>query len=310
MSHYSLTNGLNKFIGVKWALIGVLIIVGSLLWLGSVFFADAWLALVVGIPIPSTPSDFVRILGILFLGVFCWAWGSAMLRRQEWGALAGGLTRLTVLGMLIVAALILSQEPQRWLDAAALSFYTRYVWLIWGGFGIVVAWFVLTIWFLLVGDRRRDYYAEAYQTHPPSGLQVCPKCGLLLEGGRCPEHDRLKKDAHIRIVRKGIDDRRELLPFTEDNVRFVIGRYKEGSAAYIQISELDTEKDQERRISGEHIAVYYNFDSDEFTVKDLASTNKTYLNDEPMALPPNIPYKLVNGTKISLAHAVDLIFEC
>jgi len=299
----SVAKGLNNFIGTKWILAGLLLFGASLLWLLSIFFADAFRALVAGIPIPSDPFDFVVIFSLLFLGGFSMAWGGSMLQRREWGALAGGMVRLTLTIYLLVGAVIFLRDSTGWLTGSVLSFYNRYAWLVWTMFGLGILWLLATTWFLLLSKGRRDYYAAAYQDSPAPQIPTCPQCGLMLTDGRCPEHDMQKRSAYLKI-----SDRRELLPFAENAITFTIGRQKDNSEAYITLSVKDTELAQ--RISGRHASIQYDFDYQQFTIQDLASLNKTYLNDDPEPLPPNQPYPLKHGDKIDLAHEVDLIFEC
>jgi len=303
MSMHSATKTTNNLIGCKWAFIGFLLFVGSLLWFLGVFFTDAFQALWAGIPIPSDPLDFVMIFSALFMGGFCMAWGGAMLRQREWGALAGGLVRLVLIIYLLMGAAIFYRDHDRWLPDGALSFYNRYAWLVWFIFGVFMLWLTATTGFLLWGKSRRDYYASAYQDYPAPTSLTCNRCGLSLQDGRCPEHDMRQKHAYLKI-----GERRELLPYTEDKKVFIIGRQKDHSEAFITLSQEDTA--HPGRISGRHVWIEYRFDHQRFRIQDLASLNKTYLNDDPEPLQPNVPYLLSDGDKIDLAHVVDMIFEC
>ena len=303
MSTNQVAKSLNNFIGGKWTLLGLMLFAAGLLWLLGSIFADVFRAVLPGVPVPSDPFDFAVIFSLLFLGYFFTAWGSAMLRRREWGAVAGGMVRIVLTIYLLLGAFVFYQNSIHWLQGDALNFYNRYAWLLWSIFGLGILWLLATTGFLLVSRSRRDYYAETYRTSPPPSPPTCPNCGLIFENQLCPECDMPKRDGWLVI-----GGRRELLPFTAAERAFIIGRQKDNNEAYITISEGDTEHPE--RISGRHIMIQYHFDYKQFTIEDLASTNKTYLRDDPEPLLPNTPYRLDNGDKINLAKDVNLVFEC
>ena len=303
MSARATVKGLNSLIGGWWACLGFLLFVGAGLWFLGLFFTDLFKAWFSNIPLPDDAADVFLIVMLWFLGGFFISWGGAMLNRREWGAWTGGLVRLVwTLYLIGAVALFYYRGVSYWFEDEALAtFHQRYYWLFWAILGLWLLWLLsTTAW--LFGKSRRDYYAEAYRTDPPPAVATCANCGLILREGACPECDKPRREAWLRIGK-----RRERLPFTKDEPAFIVGRQKDNNEAYLTISEKDTERPE--RISGRHALIQYHFDYKQFTVQDLATLNKTYLNDEPESLSPNKLYPLKHGDKINLAGEVTLIFE-
>ena len=127
----------NSCIGWIWSsLVGFSLFVGGILLFVGVFFKDVALALFAGWPIPDELFDFILIFSLICFGFFCMAWGSAMAKRQEWGAIAGGLVQLTVTIYLLAMAIMFVRDPSIMLSMilpgeGPMSFYERYDWLIW-----------------------------------------------------------------------------------------------------------------------------------------------------------------------------------
>lgn len=300
-----MTRAINGFIGFIWSTGGFFLMLGGLLLFVSVFFADIARALYAGMPIPENASDFIIISSIILLGFFCMSWGSAMLKREEWGALVGGLVRLTVFIYLLAVGIAFWRNGPAWLQRLGpgpTSFYQRYDWLVWSIYVATLAWFFGTTLMLLVSKRRRDFYAMAYQDDPVANPATCQNCGLIQDNGACPECDRPRQKA--RLV---IGDRHELLEFTTDTHESVrtLGRQKNNRKPDVILSDRDAARLE--RISGEHAQIWYDFESGQFFIQDLDSTNKTYLNGK--ALPPHMWYPLKAGDTISLAQEVELLFE-
>ena len=93
---------------------------------------------------------------------------------------------------------------------------------------------------------------------------------------------------------------------TQEGAAKIIGRQKNNSEADITISNEDSE--HINRISSRHVVIRYHFDYEQFTIQDMASLNKTYLNNEP--LPPSKPHPLYHEDVINLAKQVEIVFEC
>lgn len=295
---------INNLIGVSWAFVGFWLFIGSLLWFVALFFKDAVQSLVGQIPLPNDMTDFLIIFTLLLIGFFFMSWGNAMLGRREWGSFAGGVVRLILAMHLVVAAIIFLQSPGRWLNTpATVSFYQRYYWLVWLIFGLAMLWLLWSTWLLLFSQGRRDYYALAYYNTPPPTLATCDKCGLILRESRCLECNRLERRAWLTI-----NNRRKPLLFTEEKLDLVVGRQKDMNEADIVLSRQDTP--QPERISARHARIRYSFAEEQFTVEDLGSMNKTFLNDEPEPLAPGKPQLLTHGDEINLARTLKLIFEC
>lgn len=297
--------GLNNLIASWWAFVGFLLFSGAGFWALGLFFADLFRVRFIGLPLPDDLADIVLIFGILFIGVFFMSWGGGMINRREWGAWAGGLVRLVYITYVVgVVLLFYYRGSEYWLDDEAwLSFYRRYYVLLWAFFSVWLFWVISTTVFLF-GQRRRDYYAEAYQKAPPPPLPTCPSCGLKLEQGQCPECDQPRQSVILKIGQ----GRQEQLLFSQDKPLFDLGRQQNKNNAEITVSARDT--DHPEKISGRHLLLQYHFaDHGGFTVQDLASTNKTFLNDDPTPLPPHKPYPLASGDIINLAGVLKIIFE-
>lgn len=297
---------LNRLLGITWALGGFLLMITGIFSFLSIFFADTVRALIQGIPIPDEVFDFVIIFSMIILGLFCWRLGSAMIRRQEWGAFAGGLVRVTLIFYLLAAAYLFLQDPAFYLRSDAyLSYYERFDWLIWSLFAFQLIWLSGTAYFLLWSRGRRDLYAKAYENYPVPARRTCPTCGLILDQqGLCRVCNVPSSRAYLMIGEKG---RREVLEFVDregEQVK-VIGRQTADGGADVAISEKDTPGFS--AISSSHIAIRYYFDHKRFAIEDLGSSHKTYLNGQE--LPAREPRWLAHGTQINLAQAINLVFE-
>lgn len=296
---------INGWIGSTWALGGFLMFIGGLFWLVAALFEDVVKALFGGIPIPDDMFDIVVILTLIFWGYFCMAWGSAMLKRQEWGAFVAGLVRLMLIVYLAVLALWFLFEPSfgdviLW-NEGWRSFYERWYWLIWSLYGLELFWLITTTG-LLFSPARRHFYAQTYQDYPSPLYPTCKTCGIILnKEGKCHDCDRPRRLAYLRI-----GDRQEQLEFihSPEGAVKIIGRHQNNPEADITISKKDTEHVE--HISSRHAVIRYHFDHQQFTIQDTSST-KTDLNGEQ--LPPQEPRLLESGDVIALADQIEITFE-
>lgn len=303
---YRFMAGIGLAIGCGLLVVGVLMIVGQIFW-------DALLPYIENYGVGSFIQPFIFtpmwiVWGIFVAGCLVFLWGFGLFRIHDWAPFATSIffTFLGVYLSLFVALVYWGNIPGISLPRLDFGGSDLTNQLVEGG--IILAPAVLAMFIgafvLFRSDVILDIYEGKYLGYP-SRLSTCPTCRSRLESRnalckRCNPPQRL-----AALLSENSTHRHELR-FTPDRTIFKLGRYDENiDSPDSNTLYFNVERNPDyRRISEHHAEVRFDEVSGKFSIRDLGSRNKTFVNE--VIVDEGEEYEIMDGDEIKLG---DVLFR-